>query len=585
MKCIILAGGPKKHASTHKQFMPYQGTRSLFQETIARNLPLCDEMNIIAADSSEGTVLAQMETFRDLTWRLTLEEEGRGTYPAILLSLWLYAPSELICIVPSDWAVSEGDYRGDVLKAMEAARSGKIAVVGEGLKRGILIFENGIFQRELRNLSGEDLKKSAEVFRKRKLTPNGAAYSREDLTDLKEGSVEKLVLSVSECVEEIASSFKIRTAAMLPQLNNGEPFVRMKPAFKDYLWGGVKLREKYGKRCDFPQIAESWELSAHPAGESVITTGVFRGLTFTQYLSRIGREAWGWKCAAFDNFPILVKFLDAKDDLSIQVHPDDDYALKNEGQYGKNEMWYVLECEEGARVAMGFAREVTEQEISEAIEEGTLDLMLNWVPVHQGDVIFIPSGTVHAVGKGCFILEIQQSSDITYRLYDYNRRDRYGNLRQLQADKAMQVMSMKDGRFLPPPEKAGDVLCSCKYFVTKKHKVEDTLIIKVTPESFVSLIFLSGKGEIRELKGEDDSGDTNDIYFRSIKSTSNAKDTNDTNNVSNANNSNSVNDRVNSENAKGPYRITYWPGDSVFLPAGEAEVLIQGPCEVVETRV
>ena len=536
MKCIVLAGQKGDQLSAPKQFMPFEGGQSLFQETIARNLPLCDEMCIVAAASSGAEVLSQMAPFRELTWRLNLEEKGRGTFPAILLSLWMYAPSELLCVVPSDWAVDRGDYRGDVLKAMEAARNGKIAVVGEGLKRGILIFENGILQKELRTLAGEDLKASAEVFRNRHLTSCGCSYSEKSLARIREGSVERLLLSVSGNVEAISASFRIRTADVLPQLGNREPFVRMKPAFKDYLWGGVRLREQYGKRCDYPQIAESWELSAHPAGESVVTTGKSRGLTFGQYLNRMRREAWGWKCAAFESFPILIKFLDAKQDLSIQVHPDDDYALNHEGQYGKNEMWYVLDCEEDSKVAMGFSRAVTEQEVLDAIADGTLDMLLNWVPVHPGDVLFIPAGTVHAVGKGCFIMEIQQSSDITYRLYDYNRRDRYGNLRELQTDKALQVMNMGDGRSLTSLKREEDLLCSCKYFEARLHHVEENLRLQVSAESFVSLVFLSGRGEVTE-EGED------------------------------------------------PYSITYWPGDSVFLPAGNRTVVIQGPCEVVETRV
>ena len=542
MKCIILAGQRGGGSLRPEQFLPFAGGQSLFQETVARNLPLCDEVNISANMCCRALVESQMESFRELTWRLTLEEKGYGTYPAILMTLFQYAPSELLCVVPSDWAVSEGDYRGDVLKAMEAARQGRIAVVGEGLKRGILIFENGILQKEIACLSKEAFKTAKKLFSHRTLLPQGAAFSAELLRTLPEGSIEKEVLARSEASFPIPASFHIRTAAMLPELRAEEPFVRLKPSFRDYLWGGTRLREEFGKRCDYPQIAESWELSAHPSGESVVTTGVHRGLTFGNYLSQLGRDAWGWKGAAFPQFPLLVKFLDARDDLSIQVHPGDDYALEHEGEYGKNEMWYVVKSEEGARVALGFKEQVTAEQVKEAVEKHTLEELLRWVPAKAGDVFFIPAGTVHAVGRGCFILEVQQSSDVTYRLYDYGRRDRYGNLRELQLEKALEVMRLSPGLAESKPENAlPGLLCSCKYFAARLHEVENELVLPVTPESFVSLVFLSGRGTLEEISEQAEG--------------------------------------------KGAFSITYWPGDSVFLPAGEARVRIKGPCRVVETRL
>ncbi len=126
------------------------------------------------------------------------------------------------------------------------------------------------------------------------------------------------------------------------------PIVKLDPAFKDYLWGGTKLRTVFGKKCDYDIIAESWELSAHPDGQSRIASGRHRGMLFNDYLSIIGKEALGWKCQAQDRFPILIKFIDAKQSLSIQIHPDDEYALENENEYGKNEMWYVVDCEPNA---------------------------------------------------------------------------------------------------------------------------------------------------------------------------------------------------------------------------------------------
>ncbi len=542
MKCIILAGRKGEAPERPREFLPLNGAQSLFQETVARNLPLCDEMNICAPAASKALVRGQMEAFRELTWRMTLEEEGRGTYPAILLSILQYAPSEILCVVPADWAVSRGDYRGDVLKAMDAARQGRIAVVGEGLKRGILIFENGLLLNEVRKLAPEDHRRALEVFRKRELFPASVFYSRELAEKMPGGSIEKELLSRSPAVFSISASFNIRTASALPELSGAEPFVRLKPAFKDYLWGGTRLRDQYKKHCDYPQIAESWELSAHPLGESVVTTGVHRGLTFGHYLSRVGREAWGWKGAAFESFPLLVKFLDAREDLSIQVHPDDAYALEHEGEYGKNEMWYVVDSAEGARVALGFKEELSREQVVRAVEEGNLQEYLNWVEAKKGDVFFIPAGTVHAVGRGCFIMEIQQSSNVTYRLYDYGRRDRYGNLRQLQLDKALEVMSLSPLNNPESPEdeteeERGRLLCSCKYFVAHLHEVREEKELLLSSESFVSLVFISGRGELRAASSEK------------------------------------------------PTVITYWPGDCVFLPASDRKVLVKGPCTMVEIRL
>ena len=181
--------------------------------------------------------------------------------------------------------------------------------------------------------------------------------------------------------------------------------LRLKPACKDYLWGGEILREKYHVQSDLNPLAEAWVFSCHPDGPSTIINGAFSGKTLNEFFAE-HPEALGKLGQKFEFFPVLIKLIDAKDDLSIQVHPSDDYALKNEGQYGKTEMWYVLSHEPGAFLYYGFEQAVSPEEFRKRIEDRTLTEVLHKVLVQNGDVFFIPSGTVHAIGKGIQIAEI-----------------------------------------------------------------------------------------------------------------------------------------------------------------------------------
>lgn len=214
----------------------------------------------------------------------------------------------------------------------------------------------------------------------------------------------------------------------------------MLPTGKDYLWGGTRLREEYGKKIDLTPLAETWECSVHPDGPSYIANGEFKGLELAEVLKRhpeyIGTKVEDGK------LPVLVKFIDAKKDLSVQVHPSDAYARDHEGDNGKTEMWYVIDAEEGAHLIYGFQHEVTEEILRKAVETGTLDKHLQKVEVHKGDTYFVPAGTVHGIGKGILVAEIQESSNVTYRVYDYNRVDKNGKKRELHFDKAVQVMDM-----------------------------------------------------------------------------------------------------------------------------------------------
>lgn len=273
--------------------------------------------------------------------------------------------------------------------------------------------------------------------------------------------------------------------------------LKLKPSCKDYLWGGNKLRTEFGIDSDKETLAESWELSCHPDGPSYIINGESAGQTLAEYIDVNGKEVLGKDCESFEEFPVLIKFIDAKKDLSIQVHPDDSYALKNEGQYGKTEMWYVMEAEEGASLFYGFSREVSKEEFEERIRNHTLTEVLNKVEIHKGDVLFIDPGTIHAIGAGCLIAEIQQNSNVTYRVYDYGRKGVDGKERELHVDKALQVTKRE------PAVKNKDVglhVETCQYFTVDKVILDGLRRKKLTGEadgsSFVSVLMLNGQGKI-----------------------------------------------------------------------------------------
>ncbi len=267
-----------------------------------------------------------------------------------------------------------------------------------------------------------------------------------------------------------------------------DPFVKLHPSYKDYLWGGTRLREQYNKQCEYDIIAESWELSAHPDGQSVVASGKYEGLLFGEFLKKIGSESLGWKFQSFRSFPLLIKLIDARDDLSVQVHPGDEYALEYENEYGKSEMWYIIDCAEDSYIYCGFKRDVTKEEVKQHIADNTLLDLLNKIKVEKGKSYFIPAGTIHAIGKGNLICEVQQNSNSTYRVHDYNRRDKYGNLRKLDIDKALDVLDYS--------KYEGTDVSECKYFECQMINCNGQADIEVTEESFVALMVLEGDGSI-----------------------------------------------------------------------------------------
>ena len=309
--------------------------------------------------------------------------------------------------------------------------------------------------------------------------------------------------------------------------------LKLKPSCKDYLWGGHRLVEEYGKEYDGEILAETWELSCHPDGPSTIVNGAYAGKTLEEYIEAEGKEVLGTNCRRFRDFPILTKFIDAKQDLSIQVHPDNRYALKNEGQYGKTEMWYVVDAGKEAFLYYGFKKEVSKEEFARRIREDTLLEVLNAVPVQKGDVLFIESGTIHAIGKDILIAVIQQNSNVTYRVYDYGRVGKDGKKRDLHIEKAIAVTNRVP---LIKSRSSYPHVADCDYFTVDKLNLDGRMMCRVegtvSEESFVSILILDGEG---------------------VVSCGN--------------------------------KVSYQKGDSLFLPAGSGAYVIEGSCDALITTI
>ena len=308
---------------------------------------------------------------------------------------------------------------------------------------------------------------------------------------------------------------------------------KLRPSCKDYLWGGHRLVDEYGKEYEGEILAETWELSCHPDGPSTIVNGVYAGKTLEEYIEEAGKEVLGKNCRRFRDFPILIKFIDAKQNLSIQVHPDNRYALKNEGQYGKTEMWYVMDAGKDAFLYYGFKKEISKEEFAGRIQEDTLLEVLNAVPVQKGDVLFIESGTIHAIGEDILIAEIQQNSNVTYRVYDYGRVGKDGKKRDLHIEKALAVTNRVP---LIKSKSSYPHVADCDYFTVDKLNLDGQMMRRmegyVSEESFVSILILDGEGTVS-------CGD----------------------------------------------QVTYKKGDSLFLPAGSGTYVIEGSCDALITTI
>ena len=277
---------------------------------------------------------------------------------------------------------------------------------------------------------------------------------------------------------------------------------KLKPVGKDYIWGGNRLKNEYGKNIPLSPLAETWECSVHPDGESIIADGEFSGHTLRDILN-MHPEYCGTDNP--DGMPLLIKLIDAADNLSVQVHPDDDYALMHENQNGKTEMWYVLDAEENSCLIYGFENSFTKDEIEKSLRNGDIINKLKKVPVRKGDVFFIPAGTVHAIGKGVLVAEIQQNSNLTYRIYDYDRTDKDGNPRPLHIQKALDVMNLSPAPWYSPDDDkiktidySLETLCKCQYFKVQKLSLRNNFTLVSDVKSFKIILCTDGEGFISE---------------------------------------------------------------------------------------
>lgn len=318
-----------------------------------------------------------------------------------------------------------------------------------------------------------------------------------------------------------------------------KPF-KLQPAIKDYIWGGTRLSKEFDYYAETDRQAEAWVLSCHPDGDCVIENSSFKGRTLRDVLQNEGKDFLGTNAKKFSDFPVLIKLIDAKENLSLQVHPDDDYAKEHENQNGKTEMWYIIDCEEGASLIFGVKEDMTKEQFKKAVEENTVLDFCNRVGVKKGDVFFIKAGTLHAIGKGILLAEVQQSSNVTYRVYDYGRLQN-GKPRELHVEKALDVLNLqktKETDFSPKKaellgESKKTLLSSCEIFTASKLEVKESLTVTADESSFVSLVALDGNGCL--------------CHKDSV--------------------------------------LTFYKGESVFLPAGLGEVEILGDMTVLETRI
>ena len=282
--------------------------------------------------------------------------------------------------------------------------------------------------------------------------------------------------------------------------------LKTQPVFKDYLWGGNNLSKKYNK-ANGGFLAESWELSCLEKAPVKIANGEFKDKFLKDIIADNKEKIMGKNGEGFKEFPLLFKFLDANKDLSVQVHP--------EGKDGKTEMWYIVDAKEGAKIGFGFKKSVSKKEVEKAAKDGSLQDIIEYYDVKKGDCFFIRGGSVHCLCAGLIVAEIQQSSDTTYRLYDYNRRDKDGNLRELHLDKALEVAKLEhyEKAYCNADGKDECTVAECEYFKVEKHSVHHKKSFDTLGESFNAIMFLESSGKISYSGGKTEDFSAGDTFL------------------------------------------------------------------------
>ena len=268
--------------------------------------------------------------------------------------------------------------------------------------------------------------------------------------------------------------------------------VKLKPGVKDYIWGGTYFKA-FNKGTSLDRVSECWELSVRDNDSSIIASGKDQGKRLVDALTK---EDIGPVMERFPYFPLLIKLIDAKENLSVQVHPSDDYALKYEQSFGKSEMWHIISADEGSGLYVGLNKDYTKEEIERALKEGSILNCLNFFKVKPGDTFVINPGTIHAIGAGVRLIEIQQNSNLTYRLYDYNRVDKDGHPRELHIKKALDVI---DYRQYKVTKSTNELLADNKYFTVKEVNFDKELEVSANERAFISFTFLEGEGKVDDI--------------------------------------------------------------------------------------
>lgn len=285
------------------------------------------------------------------------------------------------------------------------------------------------------------------------------------------------------------------------------------PVYKDYIWGGTRLKDYFGKDIKTPTAAESWEVSTNDAGLSKISNASMKGITLKELFDNksVREEVFGTKTINMDKFPLLIKYIDAKSNLSVQVHPNNEFAKNNENDTGKTEMWYIIDCAKDARIICGMKENVKQEDIEEIIRNNKIKENLNYVEIQKGDSIYIPSGTIHAILGDTLICEIQQNSNLTYRVYDWDRVGKDGKPRELHIEKAIKVIDVETKpSIMHTKNDESKIIVDSEYFKVEKITVVGEYKDKSNKETFYIMNIIDGEGKIttKDKEYELKKGDT-----------------------------------------------------------------------------